>query len=134
LWIIEWTKQRDKGYIQSKSFQLHGFEWFIGLYPNGDKPINTGFVAIYLMTDVKKEEFGKPITVDFKFVFVNHINTKNNIRMDFSKPFPPPGKDIGWGELNVCKPEILTKDNGFLVDDKLHIEAEFNIRQDPIQI
>jgi len=129
---IEWkiknyNQLRKKGYIQSDKFEMAGFTWFMGVYPDGDNPDSKSFISIYLFLDVASVPKGKSITLDYYIKFVNHKDPAESIKKEFKSVFPIKAGQ-GWGDRRALS-TLQLEQNGFIKDDTVVIEAEISVKK-----
>jgi hypothetical protein len=76
---------RNVNYLQSETFRCSGFDWFLGLYANGDNADSTGYISLYLFLDTSTAPKNKSITLTYSLTIANH----KNCALSFKKGTPP---------------------------------------------
>jgi len=125
-WVIDWPKDISR-YFESKVFELHGFRWYLGMYTDGEKPENKGYISIFLYLKAEngkvydKKAALKKIHLGFEFEIINHKNTELNIKKKFDAVFPVVGSH-GWGEQQALERRVLCSEgSGYLLENCVHI-------------
>jgi len=107
--------------VASTPFKAFGREWYLGLYPNGEK--NTHF-SLYLCLS-KDPDLNNPlpnIKVMFSFTFVNFFDNKKSVTVGPTKNEFSSGSLWGW--TTAFSHEVYRSDSGFSGDDTLTIRVK----------
>ncbi len=123
VWKIPgWSQKSKRSYHSSERFKFANFDWFLGLYPNGDKKDALGYMSIYLF--VESELKGKSVPVEFSLRLVNHTEPSDSFEREFKATYPiKENTGQGWGDRKFIKISSITVESGFVQDDTVVIEC-----------
>uniref|UniRef100_A0A0K0FNX4 Speckle-type POZ protein-like (inferred by orthology to a human protein) n=1 Tax=Strongyloides venezuelensis TaxID=75913 RepID=A0A0K0FNX4_STRVS len=96
-------------------------EWYLSIYPNGQKENWKKYVSIYLMLNKPNEA-----KVKFRLSILNENKEEENVRIISNVIVIK--KNKGWGFTNFIERDfLLNESNGLLINDKLTILCEAEI-------
>jgi hypothetical protein len=144
-WVVnEWSSVRERDYVQSEHFHFQDVSWFLGLFPRGSgsgngprrqslwtksAPIDDNdHVAMFLFVDLDSLPSGRSQSVEFTMRLVNHRHVQDSLKRVWRARYPVDAVHQGWGDRKVIQTLKVTEDEGFLLDDALHIEGHLVVK------
>lgn len=134
--IPHFNNIRNVNYLQSETFRCSGFDWFLGLYSNGDNNESAGFISLYLFLDITTAPKNKSIILSYSLMITNHKDARASFKkgtvessaygdersapltrrccaVDYRAQFPIKGGQ-GWGDRRAMRSTAVSVDSGFL--------------------
>eukprot|EP00956_Cyclotella_meneghiniana_P006555 scaffold8658_cov20-Cyclotella_meneghiniana.AAC.1 len=98
--------QQKEERIRSSKFTCAGHEWYLTLYPRGDRSAEEGMISIFLGTQLTSK-----IVVDYDIITKKKTGDDFRVNSVTEKEFPSPN-NLGWGWPNYAsRDEILDASN-----------------------
>lgn len=98
---------------------FQGFNFFFGLWPKGEKAVNSKVDAmgVYLFFQDRPND-NVCISVDFSVSLCNTLYAPMNMFASFENiTFPLIDGGEGWGDPSLIKTSFITKDSGYVNSD-----------------
>eukprot|EP01094_Clydonella_sp_ATCC50884_P004740 TRINITY_DN1375_c0_g4_i1.p1 TRINITY_DN1375_c0_g4~~TRINITY_DN1375_c0_g4_i1.p1 ORF type:complete len:114 (-),score=33.80 TRINITY_DN1375_c0_g4_i1:64-405(-) len=113
---------------------MSGFQWFMGLYTNGDDADSRGYLSIYLFLDVDALPKRRSVHLNYRLSIPNLRNPSQSLSKEYKATFPIKGGQ-GWGDRRAIAASAVTKASGFLdpsaaltvVAEVLHARSQWHV-------
>eukprot|EP00897_Mesotaenium_endlicherianum_P006819 jgi/Mesen1/6165/ME000317S05299 len=124
--LTGFTKLKDKKQY-SDAFMIGGHKWRVLIFPRGN---NVDFLSIYLdVPETNQLPVGWTRYAHFTLSIVNQIDSKLTIKKDTQHQFN--ARESDWGFTSFMPlGDLFDSSRGFVVNDKIIINAEVNVRFD----
>eukprot|EP00956_Cyclotella_meneghiniana_P032867 scaffold91862_cov51-Cyclotella_meneghiniana.AAC.4 len=110
--------------LTSSTFACAGHEWYLDLYPRGDRRASGGMISVYLCSELSSK-----INVDFDIIVRKNTSDNFTSASLLNKEFKH--RDEGWGRGNYAKyDKILDASNNVLNNGTLTIEVRIRPQKD----
>lgn len=115
-------------FVRSRSFVIHDFCFFFGLYPRGEDGEQNS-VGIFLFLKTRAQDHAS-ITLDFSFSIVNMMYAPLSVTRSYQNIAFPLCEGEGWGDHGLLKCGTISEQSGFLsrVDEALSIHCTFRVK------
>ncbi|MQL74619.1 hypothetical protein Taro_006967, partial [Colocasia esculenta] len=125
-WTIDNFSRLNTKKHYSEVFFVGGYKWRILIFPKGN---NVDHMSMYLdVADSTSLPYGWSRYAQFSLAVINQIHHKITIRKDTQHQFNARESDWGFTSFMPLS-EIYDPSRGYLVNDKLIVEAEVAVRR-----
>jgi hypothetical protein len=136
--IKDWRTVSQSQYSSSRRFSFGGFQWYLGMYPNGDPdvPEGKGFLAIYLFLDKSaavEAINNKSVVLNFSIKIVNFKTPSETIMRVLESRFPIPTGE-GWGDSQIAPSMSINEKNGYVKNNAVRVEVSIFVKRTTVYV
>ncbi|XP_030504851.2 uncharacterized protein LOC115719801, partial [Cannabis sativa] len=123
--IKEFSKIMDKHSYSSEEFSSGGANWYLRIYPNGNRSTDGKSLGVFLMIVEGSFKNKSTIYAEYSLRVIDEVNSKHKKRSVQHCFICGKG---GWGFSDFMLLEDLHKSsNGYVVKDTVIVEVEFSV-------